>query len=119
MVGVDILVSETTANDLKGYAMLEAGALSLKGKTGRTKVFAAVGDERVAASPEFAALQAVHGRLVDTLRSRSLSTRKIAGVAKVKAAAVMDGLQEFYGRISRRRDHFLSEPAAENAGAAE
>ena len=57
-VGFDILVSESTAKSLPGYALLEAGALGLKGKSTRTRLFAVVGDERLAASsPQFAELQ--------------------------------------------------------------
>ena len=36
-VGFDILVSEATATSLTRHAMLDAGALSLKGKSGRTR----------------------------------------------------------------------------------
>ncbi len=46
----DILVSESTANLLPAWALLEAGALGLKGKSTRTRLFAVVGDERLAAS---------------------------------------------------------------------
>ena len=70
-------MSESTGKSLTGYALLDAGALSLRGKSGRTKVFAVVGDERVAASAEFAELQMVHGQLVEALRSRSAASRKI------------------------------------------
>ena len=112
-VGFDILVSESTANSLKGCALLEAGALALKGKSSRTRVFAAVGDDRVAASAEFAELQAIHGQLLQALRLRPANSRKIVNAAKLKAAAVMDGLQEFYAKISRRPNHFSPEPAVD------
>jgi adenylate cyclase len=112
-VGFDILVTESTASSLKGCALLEAGALALKGKSGRTSVFAVVGDERVASSAEFAELQAVHAQLVHALQLRPANSRKIVNAAKLKAAAVMDGLQEFYAKISRRPNHFSPEPAVD------
>ena len=93
--------------------MLEAGALSLKGKSSRTSVFAVVGDEHVAASAEFAELQAIHAQLVQTFRARSTNGRKLVNAAKLKATAVMDGLQEFYARITRRANQFVAEPAVE------
>jgi adenylate cyclase len=47
VVGFDILVSDETAKTLPGYALLDAGALPLRGKSGRTKLYAVVGDERI------------------------------------------------------------------------
>jgi len=114
MVSFDILVSEATAQALAGYALLNAGALVLRGKSDRTNVYAVVGDEEVAASQEFADLTLVHERLVQALRSRSAGSRRIAIAAKVKAARLPAGLQEFYDRISRRSDQFLIEPSDKN-----
>ncbi|TIW67342.1 MAG: adenylate/guanylate cyclase domain-containing protein, partial [Mesorhizobium sp.] len=63
------------------------------------------------------------GKLVEALRSRSPGSRKIIAAAKAKAAGLPAGLQDFYGRISRRADDFLAKragAAAEaNAGYAE
>jgi len=106
-VSFDILVSEDTARGLAGYALLDAGALALRGKRERTNVYAVVGDEQVAASQDFVDLQAIHQRLVLALRSRSSASRRIAVAAKFKAARLPAGLQEFYDRISRRSDQFL------------
>lgn len=110
-VGFDILVSETTAQALGHFALLDAGALSLKGKSTRSRVFAVVGDERLAASAAFMDLQRIHGQLVDTLRLRSPDTRRILSMAKLKAAALTPGLEEFYRRISRRAEHFADASA--------
>ncbi|MDK1494420.1 adenylate/guanylate cyclase domain-containing protein [Sinorhizobium sp. 7-81] len=100
----DILVSEETAKALPGHALLEAGALALKGKSTRSRLFAVVGDEKIGASAEFAELRCLHLKLVDALRSRA-PNRKILNAAKLKAAK-LDGLADFYRRISRRADHF-------------
>ncbi|MBZ9657279.1 CHASE2 domain-containing protein [Phyllobacterium lublinensis] len=110
-ISYDILVSETTANLLPGWALLEAGALGLKGKSTRTRLFAVVGDTGLATSSEFADLQRVHGELVDALRSRSPAARRIVNAAKLQAAGLAAGLPEFYRRIGRRADHFVDEPA--------
>jgi adenylate cyclase len=113
-VSFDILVSENTAKALSDYALLDAGALALRGKRSRTNVYAVVGDERVAALAEFAELQLIHGRLVQALRLRPGTSRKIAAAARLKAARLTAGLQEFYDRIPRRSDHFLVDPADRN-----
>jgi adenylate cyclase len=112
-VDFDILVSESTAGSANGFALLEAGALGLKGKSGRTRVFAVVGDERVDASSEFAELQAAHQRVVQALSSSSANKRTIIAAAKRKAAGLTAGLSGFYDRIARRTDHF-AKPAAVN-----
>jgi adenylate cyclase len=111
-VSFDILVSENTAEALSGYALLDAGALALRGKSSRTNVYAVVGDEQVAASAEFAELRLIHERLVHALRLRPGTSRKIAAAARLKAARLTAGLQEFYDRIPRRSDHFLIDPTA-------
>jgi adenylate cyclase len=108
----DILVSERTASLLPDCALLEAGALTLKGKSSRTNLFAVVGDERLARSNEFDELRALHGQLVEALKARSPATRRIVAAAKVRAADLMSGLREFYGRISRRAEHFRDESKA-------
>jgi adenylate cyclase len=94
---------------LTGHALLDAGALALRGKSDRTSVCAVIGDGQVAASQEFAKLQASHARLVEALRSRSASSRKLASAAKFTAARLPVGLQEFYDRIWRRAGHFATD----------
>ena len=111
-VNFDILVSEPTAALLPDCALLEAGALTLKGKSMRTKLFAVVGDERVARSAGFIDLQATHRQLVNALRVRSTGSRKLLSAAKLKAQAAATGLlQDFYSQISRRGGHFVDEAA--------
>lgn len=110
-VSFDILVSESTAKSLQNCALLEAGALALKGKSTRTRVFAVVGDGRLAASSEFAELQTIHGQLVEALHSRSAASRKLVSAAKLRAAGLGAGLPDFYRRITRRSEHFLEMPS--------
>ena len=109
-VGFDILISETTAKSAGDCALLEAGALALKGKSTRTRVYAVVGDEELGASKEFAELQRIHEQLIGALRSRSPAGREIVSAAKLKAPLLCSGLSDFYRRISRRADHFAAEP---------
>ncbi|MFS8113146.1 adenylate/guanylate cyclase domain-containing protein [Rhizobium jaguaris] len=111
-ISFDILVSEPTAKLLYDCALLEAGALMLKGKSMRTKLFAVAGDARLARSGEFIELHAAHKRLVEALRTHSTGTRKLISAAKLKAQAAAAGLlQEFYGHISHRTAHFADEHA--------
>lgn len=112
-VGFDILISESTAGTVPEMALLEAGTLSLKGRRSRTRIFAVVGDEPVAASAAFADLRIAHHRFVEALRLRSSSARTIARTTRQKAAGLSEALPEFYRRMARRGDHFhreLEEP---------
>jgi len=112
-------VSESTAKLLPESALLEAGALALKGKSTRTKLFAVVGDERLGKSADFKELRVIHGQLVEALRSRSVTSRKIISSAKLRAAGLTAELPEFYRRISRRSEHFLDEPKGRDVSSAE
>ncbi len=110
-VDFDILVSEPTAGLLPGYALLEAGALTLKGKSMRTKLFAVAGDSHLAKSADFVELLILHRQLVAALRIRSTSSRKLIGATRLKAQIAAAGLlQGFYSQISRRAAHFVDEP---------
>ena len=83
-VGFDILVSDTTARSISDCAVLEAGRLPLKGKSTRTKVFAVVGDQHLAASPEFIDLQSAHKQAVHALRVRSPASRRLVKIGKIE-----------------------------------
>ncbi|MEK1887753.1 MAG: adenylate/guanylate cyclase domain-containing protein, partial [Phyllobacterium sp.] len=115
-VGFDILVSDNTARLVPNYALLEVGDLALKGKSIRTKLFAVVGDAQVSASAKFAELQKIHRQLVEALRTHSTTSRRMVNAAKAKASDLGVGLPEFYGRISRRSQHYVDEPRRKGNG---
>ncbi|MDI7863622.1 adenylate/guanylate cyclase domain-containing protein [Rhizobiaceae bacterium n13] len=108
-VAFDILVSDNTARMLPGFALLQAGALSLKGKSTLTRLFAVVGDERLGASPNFIELKNIHQQLIEALRARSTASRRLINAAKLKSAGLPPAAADFYRRISRRADHFRDE----------
>jgi len=68
ILGFDIVVSNETAQFIPGFAMLEAGDYTLKGKSQALKLFALVGDEHVAQTPEFQDLQRYHQQLLKALQ---------------------------------------------------
>lgn len=105
-LSVDILVSESTATHAPQYAMLEAGALTLKGKSMRTRTFAVVGGEHLALSREFIDLKKAHEDMVEALASRSQSAREILRATKRLAADMPVDMTDFYRHISRRAEHF-------------
>jgi adenylate cyclase len=105
--GTDLLVSEEVANVAKGVALLEAGEILLKGKSRPTKLFALVGDETVSATPEFAELTRLHGRLLRSLSERN-GTEAASALAACRAAAP----QELSGLYDRFQDKVAELTAA-------
>ncbi len=67
-VGYDIVIVEATRAAASHLAFLEAGSLSLKGKTNREPIHILVGDENLAATAEFKALEEAHAEAVRELR---------------------------------------------------
>lgn len=99
--GTDLLVSEEVAKVARDAALLEAGEILLKGKSRPTKLFALVGDETVAAGPEFAELSRRHDKLLQALAARDTDAAA-AALADCRAVApdVLAGLYDsFHDRI--------------------
>jgi len=69
-IGAELLISEQTALKVPHFASLEVGEIQLKGKSRPSKVFALVGDENVAASPEFRELSRHHKRLLAAIAAK-------------------------------------------------
>ena len=90
--GFDILVTAATAERLQGFALLEAGSRSLKGKSTRTDIFLLVGDETLAASAGFEALKRAHGAFTTALAHGKVDD--IAGLAEAASRAAEPVLPE-------------------------
>jgi adenylate cyclase len=69
-IGMDIVVSAEIVRGVPGFAFLEAGAMPLKGKSQPMKLFALVGGEEQAASPQFAELSRRHADLLAAISER-------------------------------------------------
>ncbi len=104
-VGYDILCADPTAAAGTDYALLEAGALALKGKADRVGIYLVVGDDTLAKSGAFSLLRATHNEVLDGLRhGRDIR----AGIAECLALArqVEPGLESFYEKLPTRRADF-------------
>ena len=96
-VGFDILISGSTAERLTGFAMLEAGSRSLKGKSAKTELFLLVGDETVARTGGYESLKKAHTDFVAALSQGEPDEISEAAAAAVAASApVMPELERFY-----------------------
>ncbi|GEC15201.1 CHASE2 domain-containing protein [Nitrobacter winogradskyi] len=97
---VDLLVSEDVARRVRGIALLEAGEILLKGKSRPTKIYAIVGDDSVAASPEFSEWRARHGALLAAIKAGE-GLEAAAALARCQELAGED-MQGFYRRLAEQ-----------------
>jgi adenylate cyclase len=106
-VDCDILLAADTARHVRDFALLDAGALSLKGVAGRLDAAVLVGSPALAATPGFRALEESHLALLRAIRDGDA-----AGIGahldtcRHLVAAVEPGLQGFYERLERRLDDY-------------
>jgi adenylate cyclase len=99
-VGADIVVSDQTIGAAPGFAFLEAGALALKGKSQPVKLYALVGDEQTATSPEFGELAGRHAELLSALADRRAADAAHAlAHCRVLGGALLSG---FYNRFEEQ-----------------
>lgn len=100
-VGFDILISGSTAERLTGFAMLEAGSRSLKGKSGKTALFLLVGDEAFARTAGYESIKKAHTAFVAALaQGEPDKIAETAAAAVAASALVMPELERFYSRAS-------------------
>ena len=104
-VGYDIVVSGGTRREAGPLAFLDAGSISLKGKSAREELHILVGDERLAQSPAFAALRDAHALVVKTMMAGRDPSTAIAACLPL-ATAVDPHLAKFYGILPDRAEDF-------------
>jgi adenylate cyclase len=93
-VGWPLLISQTTAEACPDFAMLEAGAIELKGKSAPMLLFALVGDEEMAKSQEWKTLQADHKSFREAFERGDMAAAEKARLACLNFSLV--DLSSFY-----------------------
>jgi len=78
--GVSIIIGETTAQSVPHLAILEIGGIRVRGRAGESKVFGLLGDEKLAATPEFAALRVANEQYLRCIAAAD-ATGALAAVA--------------------------------------
>ncbi len=76
--GVDIVASDATRAETAEFAWLEIDFVIFKNKTRPIAVYALIGDESYAASPEFTALALAHDRMMGHYRDRQFALARAA-----------------------------------------
>lgn len=107
--GVDIVIGQNTEQKINGMAVLELDAIKVKGKTEAVHIFTVLGDEKVAASPEFLALKKNHEAMLKAYRAQDWETAR----AKIDACRVkLDGfnMAEYYRIYEERVAEYEANP---------
>ncbi|MCR6736478.1 MAG: adenylate/guanylate cyclase domain-containing protein [Afipia sp.] len=104
-VGYDILCAEPTRQAVDNYALLEAGALALKGKAERVGIYLVVGDDTLAKTGAFGLLRVAHDDALDGLR-HGRDVRGALAECLALCPQVEPGLRKFYEQLPGRRADF-------------
>lgn len=116
-VGFDIVISGDTLKEVPQLAFLEAGEFELKGKSQALKLYALVGDETVAAGPEFKALARHHAELLEAIAADNAAKATSA----LEQCRTLGGplMSTLYERIEQRVAQIGSRALRETQFAAE
>jgi adenylate cyclase len=93
-VGWPILLSEATAAQCRGFALLEAGAISLKGKSRPAPLYALVGDETLGESQSWKDFQNLHGKFRKAIASGNIDAAENLRHECIEKSPL--NLREFY-----------------------
>lgn len=110
----DILVTAETRAAAADLAFLPAGSVALKGISDPEPIYLLVGDQTLAISPQFFALEAAHAALLATWASQLEANTQLAR-CRSAAAEVDPRLSAFYDACLRRLDDFRPRPMVESA----
>lgn len=106
-IGFDLLASADTVAALAGMALIEGGALPLKGKIGRQSVFLVVGDAATRVDAAFVKLAGRHQELLAAIRQGNASEiERLTGECTELSRLVCEPLAGFYRRIPHRLADF-------------
>jgi adenylate cyclase len=106
IVGYDILITAETRAAAPELACLPAGSLALKGMSEREPIYLLLGDEALASSPAFAALEAAHANLLETLAKRLPAHDEVERCTTL-GIPLDPRLADFYAACLTRQDDFL------------
>jgi adenylate cyclase len=113
-----VVLGESTAAQAQNLAILELDLIKVKGKATATRIFTLLGDEAVAASPEFKALKEKHDAMLKAYRSQNWEAAIEAANACKAQCAIMTGLASeiggFYDMYLERIAEYQANPPGAN-----
>lgn len=100
-LAVDAVVAESVTLAAREFAYLEAGALDLRGKQEKERLFVLVGDAETACSPEFIALRDCHSELIANMNNPAIARARYAECLRL-AEQHFPMVGAFYARLAER-----------------
>jgi adenylate cyclase len=111
--GVDIVIGEATRAAAPSWAAVELDAIAVKGKKEAVRIFALLGDARLAQSPVFAAFAARHGAMLAAYRARDWAGAQAALDECRRRQLGLDAaprLEHLYDLYDERIRHYAAHP---------
>jgi adenylate cyclase len=105
-VDFDIVVSQAVAAAASDLALLDAGAVSLKGRGERLRIFVLVGDAQTAADSSFQELRERHEKLLAALQRGDCDLEALITDCRHRSAEISSVLPGFYARMADRPNDF-------------
>ncbi len=99
-LGMDILLTASTAQAVSEFAFLDAGKIPLKGKSEDQQIFTLVGDELIQESKPFQTLLETHKELMT--KTTTSAIRSTAQQCKSAAIPILPRLASFYEKLTNR-----------------
>lgn len=110
--GVDILIGENTYEKTHDFAALEMDMVTVKGKTKPVRVFALLGDEKMAKSEEFENWKTKHDKMLAAYRARRFE--EASRLAKDCMALSVSTTDKAYELYIDRCNMLIKEPPGED-----
>ena len=107
--GVGIVIGENTHQRAPGFACLELDLLKVKGKTEAVRIFALLGDEAMAQSPEFQAVKEEHEKLLLAYRAQDWAATR-AHITHVLENWPQFHLEKLYHLYEERMQEYEANP---------
>ncbi|MEQ8497789.1 MAG: adenylate/guanylate cyclase domain-containing protein [Sneathiellaceae bacterium] len=105
--GVNIVIGDNTAAGADGFALLEIDLIAVKGKTEAARIFALLGDNRLAGSASFRSLAESHAQMLHAYREQDWD--KAAQIA-ANCQALEPGLTALYDLYLERIREYRQTP---------
>jgi adenylate cyclase len=110
-IGYDLVICRSTAEHASEFAFLDAGSVTLKGKSERIPMMILVGDESVRTSPQFAAFVRQYSVLIESLNDQNTASAEETKADCLRLAKSFDSkLTNFIELLPARRGDFQTLP---------
>ena len=106
--GVSIMIGENTYKDVQDFACLELDLLRVKGKKEETRIFALLGDEKVAQDQSFIDFKSEHDEMIALYQSGEFKKAKL--IAQKHKRNNVFGLDDLYKLYNDRCADLIKNP---------